>query len=119
MEKPCPLEMGEEKVGKVAYRTILEELISYANSMNTLNIVKNIIECILRTDAGKEPLIDVYYSFLTRIDKESVDVGRMFQSTALKPINFPQSYLRYFLESGKNINLAVPPMDHTNLDMVY
>ena len=119
MEKPCPLELGEEKVGKVAYRTIIEELINYANSMDMLNIVKNIIQCILRTDAGKEPLIDVYYTFLTRADKESVEVGRMFQSTALKPINFPQSYLRYFLESGKSINLAVPPMDHSNLNLVY
>ena len=43
MEKPCPLELGEEKVDKVAYKTILEELLSYANTMNMLNIVKAII----------------------------------------------------------------------------
>ena len=43
----------------------------------------------------------------------------MFQATPLKPINFPKSYLSYFLKSGKDITLAIPPMDHGNLDLVY
>ena len=58
--------------------------------------LETIINSIIRTDANKTGIIQLYYTFLTRADSLSQVVVSMFQKMPIKPSVFPISYQKYF-----------------------